>query len=205
MNLVNIEKKLSKKFYTGDLLKTAKNLLGKLIVKKENEIYLAGMITEVEAYDGSIDEAAHSFRGITERIKVMFDEGGCLYVYFTYGAHFCSNVVAGKKGEGKAILIRAVEPLNHFEELARNRFGKKDINEKEKIQLTNGPGKFCKAFGITKQHNGTDLSGDEIFISGYKKIKTENIVITKRIGITRSVDLPWRFYIKDNPYVSRQN
>lgn len=205
MNLLNNNNKLPKKFYTGELLKTAQNLLGKIIVKKGNRMFLTAMITEVEAYDGSIDEAAHSFKGITERTKVMFDEGGLLYVYFTYGAHFCANVVAGKAGEGKAILIRAVEPLNHFEVLARNRYGRKFNTEKEKINLTNGPGKFCQAFGITKQHNGTDLTGDVIFILNNKRIKKENIIITKRIGITRSVELPWRFFIKDNPYVSRKN
>lgn len=205
MNLLNHKNKLTKKFYTGELLETAQNLLGKLIVKKESKIFLTGMITEVEAYDGSIDEAAHSYKGITDRTKVMFDAGGCLYVYFTYGAHFCANVVAGKAGEGKAILIRAVEPLNHFELLAQNRFGRELISEKEKFNLTNGPGKFCQAFKITKQHNGTNLSGDEIFILNNRKINKENIIITKRIGITRSVDLPWRFYIKDNPYVSRKS
>lgn len=204
MNLLNDKKKLPKKFYSGDLLDTSINLLGKLIVKKDSGIILTGMIAEVEAYDGSTDEAAHSYKGITERTKIMFNTGGSLYVYFTYGAHFCSNVVAGKKGEGKAILIRAVEPLNHFEVLAKNRFGRKLKNDREKYNLTNGPGKFCQAFGINKEYNGADLTGDKIFILNNRKIKMENVVTTKRIGITRSADLPWRFYIKDNPYVSRR-
>lgn len=186
-------------------MRTASNLLGKIIVKKEKRKFLEAMIVEVEAYDGSFDEAAHSFKGITERTKVMFNEGGYLYVYFTYGAHFCANVVTGKSGEGKAILIRAVEPLNHIELLSQNRYDKTNISEKEKLNLTSGPGKFCQAYGITKIFNGTDLTGDKIFLLDNKKVKSANIEVRRRIGITKSIELPWRFYIKDNPYVSKRS
>ncbi len=204
MDFSDNNQKLSKKFYNGELLQTAKNLLGKIIVRKLRNHLLAGRIVEVEAYDGSVDEAAHSFKGITERTKVMFQEGGCLYVYFTYGAHYCANIVTGKQGEGKAVLIRAVEPLNHFNILAKNRFSKNTLNDKEKFNLTNGPGKFCKAFSIDKTNNGTDLLSDKIYLLNNRKINSRNIIETKRIGITKSVDLPWRFYIKENPYVSKQ-
>lgn len=205
MDFSDNNQKLPQKFYNGELLHTAKNLLGKIIIRKLRNNLLAGRIVEVEAYDGSVDEAAHSFKGITERTKVMFQEGGCLYVYFTYGAHYCANIVIGKKGEGKAVLIRAVEPLNHFNILAKNRFSKNTLSDKEKFNLTNGPGKFCKAFCIDKADNGTDLLSDKIYLLNDRKINSRNIIATKRIGITKSVDLPWRFFIKDNPYVSKKS
>jgi DNA-3-methyladenine glycosylase len=197
-------KKLTKNFYKRDVLVVAKDLLGKILVKKEKSGVLAAKIVEVEAYHGDIDEASHSFRGKTKRNEIMFESGGYLYVYFTYGAHFCCNVVTGKKNLGTAVLIRAVEPISGIERMVKNRFGRKLKNEKEIFNLTSGPGKVCAAFGINKDHSGTDLSGEKIFILQNKKLKDSEIGISKRIGITRSVDLPWRFFIKNNPYLSRK-
>ncbi|OGU75806.1 MAG: 3-methyladenine DNA glycosylase [Ignavibacteria bacterium RBG_16_34_14] len=197
-------KKLPKSFYTRDILTVAKELLGKVLVKKEGRAMLAGKIVEVEAYDGSIDEAAHTFIGRTKRNEIMFNEGGYFYVYFTYGAHFCCNVVTGKKDHGTAVLIRAVEPLAGIKRMSLNRFNKILLSEKEKLNLTNGPGKVCEAFGITKGHYGIDLTGERIFILDRPKLKSSQIEISKRIGIKKSVELPWRFYIKDNPYVSKK-
>ena len=153
-------------------------------------------LVEVEAYDGLIDEAAHTFIGRTKRNEIMFNEGGYFYVYFTYGAHFCCNIVTGKKNHGTAVLIRAIEPLTGIEKMSLNRFGKTIISEKEKINLTNGPGKVCQAFGITKEHYGIDLTGNKIFLLDRPKLKSAQIVTSKRIGIKKSVELPWRFYIK---------
>ncbi len=196
--------KLSTNFYTRDLLTVAINLLGKILVKKTSKKIFAGKIVEVEAYDGSTDEAAHTFRGKTKRNEIMFGEGGFFYVYFTYGAHFCCNVVTGKKNKGTAVLLRALEPIEGIEEMSMNRFGHYLLNEKEKINLTNGPGKLCKAFNIDRSFNGVDLTGNEIFLLTQPKVPAMNIVTTKRIGISKSVNLPWRFYIKDNPFVSRK-
>ncbi len=196
--------KLSRGFYTRDVISVAQNLLGKILVKNNGNNTFAGKIVEVEAYDGTFDEAAHTFIGKTKRNEIMFGEGGFFYVYFTYGAHFCCNVVTGIKDVGTAVLLRAVEPLIGIEEMSINRFGRNLLNEKEKINLTNGPGKLCKAFSIDKRYNSTDLTGDEIFILNKRKISASKIVVTKRIGIKKSIDLPWRFYIKDNPYVSRK-
>ncbi len=196
--------KLGRDFYTRDVIVVAKNLLGKILVKNYRNKILAGKIVEVEAYDGTIDEAAHTFIGKTKRNEIMFDEGGFIYVYFTYGAHFCCNVVTGVKGVGTAVLIRAVEPLLGIEDMSNNRFGHNLLNEKEKINLTNGPGKLCKAFNIDIGYNAIDLTGDEIFLLNQKKISVNKIVVTQRIGIKKSIHLPWRFYIKDNPYVSRK-
>lgn len=196
--------KLRREFYSQNLLLVAKNLLGKILVKKSGKKYLSGKIVEVEAYHGDYDQASHAFRGKTKRNEIMFEEGGHLYVYFTYGMHYCANVVAGKKDQAVAVLIRAVEPINGIDLMIKNRFGRKLVDDKEKFNLTNGPGKLCKAFEINRSHNGTDLIGDEIFILDQPKLKKKEIAVSKRIGITRSVDLQWRFFVRDNPYVSRK-
>ncbi len=200
-SLLNLPK-LNRRFFTREVLVVAQSLLGKILVKNIDGKTYAGKIVEVEAYDGTFDEAAHTFIGKTKRNEIMFGEGGFFYVYFTYGAHFCCNVVTGVKDIGTAVLLRAVEPLIGIEEMAKNRYGHNLLNEKEKFNLTSGPGKLCKAFDIDRRHNTIDLTGDEIFILNKNKISSNKIVTTRRIGIKKSVELPWRFYIKDNPYVS---
>jgi DNA-3-methyladenine glycosylase len=197
-------RKLKRSFYTRELLTVAKELLGKILVKTDGKVILSGKIVEVEAYDGSIDEAAHTFIGKTKRNEIMFGIGGFLYVYFTYGAHFCSNIVTGKEGEGTAVLIRALEPLDGINKMIFNRFGRDLLKDEEKYNLTSGPGKVCQAMSITKDHYGVDLTGDKIFLLDQPDLKSGQIVISKRIGIKKSVDLLWRFYIKDNPYISKK-
>lgn len=201
-NLFN--KKLKKSFYRRDVLVVARSLLGKVLVRVDGKEILAGKIIEVEAYHGDTDKAAHSYKGITARNKIMFEEGGYLYVYFTYGAHHCCNVVTGKKGEGAAVLIRALEPIIGIKRMTKNRFVRELKNEKEIFNLTSGPGKVCKAFGISKAHSGIDLTGEKIFITNGIKLKKKDIGVSKRIGITKSIDLPWRFFVIDNPYLSRK-
>jgi DNA-3-methyladenine glycosylase len=201
-NLIN--KKLPKEFYYQDPVELAPKLLGKIIVRKLGSKYLTGKIVEVEAYRGRDDRAAHTYNGKTKRNEVMFREGGYLYVYFTYGMHFCSNIVCGKKDEGAAVLIRAIEPIDEVETMAYYRYGKKIISEKEKINLTNGPAKLCEALNIKREENGLDLTKEPIFLIEGENIPKKEIIAAKRIGIKKSVDLPWRFYIKDNPYVSQK-
>lgn len=195
--------KLPRKFYTRDVLTVAKELIGKVLVKKEKNEILAGRIIEVEAYDGKVDRAAHTFIGKTRRNEVMFREGGYLYVYFSYGVHYCCNVVTGKENHGTAILIRAIEPIQGISTMIKKRFGRELKNEKEIYNLTSGPGKVCKAFGINKEHYGIDLTQDKIFLLDAPKLKSNKIGVSKRIGISKSVDLPWRFFEKGNPYLSR--
>ena len=197
-------KKLTKNFYQRELLKVANDLLGKVFVKYDVNKIFAGKIVEVEAYHGDFDKAAHSYGGMTKRTEVMFEEGGYLYVYFTYGAHHCCNIVTGKKGQGTAVLIRALEPVDGINLMIKNRFGRKLKNEKEIFNLTSGPGKVCQAFGIDRSHSGIDLTGENIFILENFRIPNKKIGTSKRIGITRSTELPWRFFIKDNPYLSRK-
>ncbi len=200
-----IYNKLPQKFYTRkNVLEITQGLLGKYFVKKNRNRFISGKIVEVEAYDGSIDEAAHSFNGKTKRNEVMFNEGGYLYVYFIYGMYFCANIVTGSINQRTAILIRGLEPVEGTDTMFKNRFGDTKPDPKKITALTNGPGKICLAFDINKKHNGTNLLEDEIFLADNKRINSENIVITKRIGIKKSKDLLWRFYIKDNPYVSRK-
>ena len=112
-------KVLPRKFYIRPVLAVAKELLGKVLIKKDGNQVLAARIVEVEAYDGKVDKASHSFNGKTKRNEVMFNEGGYFYVYFTYGAHFCCNVVTGKRNHGAAVLIRAVEPLIGIDKMIR--------------------------------------------------------------------------------------
>lgn len=195
---------IPKEFYLQDPVKLAPKLLGKIFVRKLGDIYLTGKIVEVEAYRGKDDEAAHTYNGKTKRNEVMFREGGFLYVYFTYGMHFCANIVCGKKNEGSAILIRAVEPIDGINIMEMNRFGKTEFPYSRRILLTNGPAKFCSAFAIEKKDNGLDLTKEPIFLLKGEKILKNEIVTTTRVGIKKSMDLLWRFYIKDNPYVSKK-
>ncbi|MFC2135747.1 DNA-3-methyladenine glycosylase [Bacteroidota bacterium] len=202
--MMDLKKSLPINFYTRDVQSVAVDLLGKIFIKREGAEILSGKIIEVEAYDGSIDKAAHSFMGKTKRNEVMFEKGGLLYIYFTYGVHFCSNVVTGNAGEGCAVLLRGIEPVEGISQMTLNRFGKESLNEKELINLTNGPGKICQAFKINRTHNGIDLTDNEIFILDNTSIPKNQIISTKRIGIKKSVDLPWRYYIKDNRFVSKK-
>ncbi|MFZ2864010.1 MAG: DNA-3-methyladenine glycosylase [Ignavibacteriaceae bacterium] len=194
---------LPKKFYIRPVLAVAKDLLGKVLIKTESKKMFAGRIVEVEAYDGSIDEASHSYNGKTKRNEVMFNTGGCLYVYFTYGAHFCSNIVTGKEGYGNAVLIRAVEPLAGIDYMIVNRFNRELKSEKELYNLTSGPGKVSKAFGFDSSYSGMDLTNSSVYLLDQPRLNSNKIGISKRIGITRSVDLPWRFFEIGNPYLSR--
>jgi DNA-3-methyladenine glycosylase len=201
-----LNNKLKKDFYKRNVLLVAEDLLGKIFVYNNLnlEVKLSAKIVEVEAYDGKIDEAAHTFNGKTERNKIMFEEGGFLYVYFTYGIHFCANIVTGKKDHGTAVLLRAMEPISGLEVFGKRRFNKKELNEKEKINLLNGPAKICQAFNIDRKQNGTDLTKGEIYLLDAPKIPINKVVKTTRIGIKKSTELPWRFYIKDNQYISKK-
>lgn len=188
---------LPKKFYLRSAVIVAKDLIGKYIFRNTGKEILSGIIVETEAYTGRNDPAAHSYNGKTPRNEVMFDEGGAAYVYFTYGNHFCFNVVTCKKGTPSAVLIRGVEPVNGIDAMKKNR-GTDDL-----YNLTDGPGKFTKAFEINRSINGEDLSGDKIYITEPVLKKEFVILKSKRIGITKNADKLYRFYAKDNKFVSR--
>ncbi len=203
--MLNSLKKLPRSFYIRPTLKVAKDLLGKYLIRKLGRQYLVGKIVEVEAYLHN-DPASHSYRGKTKRNEVMFRQGGHLYVYFTYGMHFCCNVVTEEEGKGCAVLIRAVEPVENIQVMQKLR----DIDtSKNPYNLTNGPAKLCKAFALGRNENGTDLCGDEVWIGEYRMSNTEyrmsnkNVVSSSRVGITNGSEQKWRFYIRNNKWVSK--
>lgn len=193
---------LKQDFYLLDCVRVAKNLLGKYFVKKISNNFIIGKIVETEAYSGINDQASHSYCGITKRNEVMFKEGGHLYVYLSYGVNYCANVVTGKENFGEAVLLRAIEPIRGIEILALNRYQKTNISDKELINLTNGPGKICKAFKIDLKENGTNLTSNNLFIAENPDDEKIEIKSSQRIGISKSKELPWRFFISDNKFVS---
>lgn len=196
--------KWAKEDYLDTARHVAPKLLGQYLVHRtKRETYVA-RIVETEAYGGSYrrqaDDGAHSFRGLTKRTEPMFCAGGVAYVYLIYGMYHCVNVVTGPAGEGQAVLIRAVEPICGIEAMAANRgLAKAGVN------LTNGPGKLCQAMNITLAQNRLDLTGTELFIARPAEKKRFSVVQTKRVHIDYAVKgnhFPWRFYIRNNPYVS---
>jgi DNA-3-methyladenine glycosylase len=194
---------LPRSFYLRPTLQVARDLLGKRVVRKIGSRLLTGKIVEVEAY-GKGDPASHAYHGRTQRNDVMFWEGGYLYVYFTYGMHFCANVVTGNEGIGEAVLIRAVEPITGIEIMTRNRFPDlQSHNLKSLFTLTNGPAKFCQAFDIVRKENGSDLLDGEIIIIDNKRVPSSSIARSARIGIRNGLEKKWRFFIKGNSWVSR--
>lgn len=196
--------KLTPQFYKQKTKKVAKDLLGKILVRNINGKLLSGKIVETEAYLFLNDEASHSHNGISPRNKTMFRVGGYLYVYQIYGIHFCCNVVAGNENEGEAILIRALEPITNSDTMVKNRFGDNMPPDKKFTTVSNGPAKLCSALSITKTNDGTNLLGNEIYILDTPNIASEKIITTTRIGVSKSKELPLRFYIKGNQFVSRK-
>ncbi len=198
----NNYKILSDSFFSRDVFTVAKELLGKLFIKLEKGTNLIGKITEVEVY--TIDDpASHSYGGKKNRNSEMFNGGGNLYVYFTYGMYFCTNIVTGQFNEGSAILLRSMEPIEGINTFAQRRYNKLDISEGDKTKLLNGPGKISIAFDIDKNYNGLTLQVNEIKIAEDFNNTDFEIGISKRIGISKATDLERRFYIKNNRYLSR--
>ena len=191
---------INRRFYTRDTLKVAKAILGKVLVRRTPLEVFTGKIVETEAYRGIDDPASHSFRGKTNRNEVMFGKPGITYVYFTYGNHHCLNIVTERTDIPAAVLIRSIEPLKGIETMKRNRSVEKIID------VASGPGKLTKAFQITREDNNIDVtdSSSNISIHTPAKEKSFQIVQTTRIGIRLAQEFPWRFYIKENPHVSKR-
>ena len=182
----------------------APKLLGQYLIHRTAETTYIGRIVETEAYGGSYrrmaDDGAHSFRGLTKRTEPMFCAGGVSYVYLIYGMYHCVNIVTGPEGSGQAVLIRAVEPVAGIEHMLENR-----RMQAVKPAVSNGPGKLCQAMDITLAQNRLDLCGSELYIARPAEQPRFAVVRTTRINIDYAVkgkQFPWRFYIKDNPYVS---
>lgn len=180
---------LPKKFYQRDTVIVAKELLGKKLTRKIGNYEMSGTIIETEAYRHKDDPASHAFRNITDRNKVMFGEVGIAYVYFTYGMHYCFNVVAKKmKTPAGAVLIRGIIPEKGIKKMQENR------NIENLKNLTNGPAKLTQALEITKEHYGIDLTKKtELYIEEGLEIK--KIKKSTRIGIKDGKEMLWNFQI----------
>jgi DNA-3-methyladenine glycosylase len=186
-----------------DVVAIAKELLGKVLVTNFDGQYTSGLIVETEAYRGAADKASHAFGNRrTNRTEVMYKHGGVAYVYLCYGIHHLFNVVTNIEDVPHAILVRAVEPLEGIDIMLQRR-------RKEKLQpnLTAGPGAMSEALGIKTKHTGLNLQGPEIYIENRGiKIPLSQLISATRVGVAYAQEdalLPYRFYIKDNKYVSK--
>lgn len=192
-------------YLNQDVLFLAKDLLGKVLYTQIDGKITSGIIVETEAYFGIQDKASHAYGGRrTDRTETLYSKGGISYVYLCYGIHHLFNIVSSVEGEPHAVLIRAIEPLTG-----------KDIMETRrnmpasKAAISSGPGSAAKALGIDRSFNKKDLNGDEIWIEDHEiKYPPEQIIASPRIGVAYAQEdalLPWRFFIKENKYVSKPN
>ncbi len=188
---------LPRQFYRRDPREVAPELLNKVLVRGP----LSGRIVEVEAYAGAEDPGSHAFRGLTRRNATMFGPPGHLYVYFTYGMHWCANAVCGEEGEGVAVLLRALAPLSGLDQMRAAR-----LKARRDRDLCSGPGKLCQAFAVTKEYDGADLvTGDrDLVITDTGVAPPALPVVTTRVGLSVGADLPWRWYVPAEPNVSRR-
>lgn len=188
---------LPRAFYRRSSLEVAPDLLNKVLVAGGR----SGRVVEVEAYLGPDDPASHAFRGPTLRNQVMFGPPGHLYVYFSYGVHWCANVVCGDEGEGTAVLLRALAPLGGQEAMFAARAAARRPRD-----LCSGPGKLTQALGLGREHDGADLvTGDrgvQMVDDGAPPPPAP--VVAPRVGISVAVDRPWRWYVAGDPNVSRR-
>lgn len=187
---------LSVAFYARDTVEVARALLGCILVTDVGGEVTAGRITEVEAYVGPHDAAAHSFGNrCTKRNSAMFGPAGTCYVYFTYGMHWCFNVVTEREGYPAAVLVRSLEPLSGLEVMARRRGNSR--------ALCSGPARLCQAMGIDGAMNGSSIVNGPVRILRRPQVNAEDVVCGPRIGISRAVDWPLRFCLKGSRWLSR--
>ncbi len=196
-------RRLKKDFYhRQDVVQIARELLGKILITNFDDIITSGRIVETEAYNGVVDKASHAYGGRrTNRTEIMYNNGGTAYVYLCYGIHHLFNVVTNAKDVPHAILIRAIEPLRGIDAMLMRTHKKKPD-----FTLTRGPGNVSKALGITTMHSGSDLRQRNIWIADDGYILPESqIVASPRIGVDYAAEdslLPYRFYVRNNGYVS---
>jgi len=180
--------RLPRAFFARPSLEVAPELIGQVLARRlDDGTRLSARIVEVEAYD-ELDPASHSFRGRTPRTDVMFGTPGRLYVYFTYGMHWCMNVVTGRAGEGSAVLLRAAEPLEGLEAMTARR------GPRPPRELLAGPARWTRAFGIDGRDDGADLvRGAAVWLERGERVPSDRVAVTARIGVTVATERPWRF------------
>lgn len=195
---MSVQRRLPQSFFRRDVRAVAPDLLNKILLAADGR---SGRIVEVEAYCGAIDPAAHSYRGKTQRNAVMFGPPGCMYVYFTYGMHWCCNAVCGDEGEGTAVLLRALQPLAGLEQMRRARPAARGDRD-----LCRGPARLTQAMGITGAQDGIELfSGSAAFsLVSDGMAPPRTVQGCTRIGISRGVEHPWRWFVPDSEYVSKR-
>ena len=194
--------KLARDFYQGDTVVIARALLGCVLWRKRGRELLSARIVETEAYLGANDAASHARRGLrSARNESMYLEGGHAYVYFTYGMHWCLNVVTQEADIAEAVLLRAAQPLRGIDSMRKRR-----IKAKRDVDLMNGPGKLCQALDVDRALDGASLDGNKLWLTGRDiDLSDDDIAISPRIGIDNSGDAaawPLRFFLRGNPYVS---
>ena len=199
---------LPRTFFNRDPRRVARELLGKVLVRRSHGKLLAGRIVEVEAYLGRADPAAHAFNGVTTRNSVLFGPPGHAYVYFIYGNHYCLNVSCQPPGQAGCVLFRALEPIAGIAEMARARDLDAALRLRTKVSrlLTSGPGRLTEAMSITRERdNGKDLTSTEsdLFIAddGFRSYR---VATTARIGITKAAEMLLRYVVEGNEFVSRK-
>jgi DNA-3-methyladenine glycosylase len=197
--LTQVSAALPRAFYNRPAIEVARALLGTVLVHGTTSGRItSGRIVETEAYLGLQDRAAHSWRGITPRTRVMFGEPGHAYVYLIYGMYECLNVVAEPPGSPGCVLIRALEPLEGIPRMRRRRPAARGIED-----LANGPGKLTLALGVSRRHNGADLTSSSLTIHRPSRNEEIKIGVSPRIGIKHCADWPLRFFVQGNRFVSR--
>lgn len=196
---------LPRGFYRRPTVDVARDLLGTFLVHRSREGTTVGRIVETEAYLGDRDPASHAFRGETARNRSMFGPPGHAYVYFVYGVHWCLNVVTAPRGVGEAVLLRALEPVAGLDRMRERR------GVDAERALCSGPGKLVQAMGVGREHDGVDLVRGVLTIRAPGAAPRpepgawkEEVVVASRVGITKAVELPLRYYLAGNPHVSRR-
>lgn len=194
---MRLGRRLPRSFFGRPATVVGPELLGRVLVRElPDGTRLAARLVEVEAYEEG-DPASHSYRGRTPRNEVMFGRPGHLYVYFTYGMHFCSNVVTGADGEGSAVLLRAAEPLLGLEVMAGNR------GVEGPRLLCSGPARLTQAFGIGRPENGVDVvRGPSLYLLSGEPVSARAIARSTRVGVNVGFERRWRFSVRGSPFVS---
>ncbi len=195
-----VKNRLKREFFERETLIVAKELLGKTLVRVTDEGTVSARIVETEAYLGEADDAAHTYKGKSERTRVAYGDKGLAYIYLIYGMYCCFNITSGDKGKPEMVLIRALEPLSGEELMMKRR-----VKAKKREDIANGPGKLCRALAVDRTLYGEDLlTSERFYIEDGKASDEVGVGTRKNIDYAEKCkDKPWRFYLKNSKYISK--